>query len=504
MPTPTLQDLLTPRNRATIEAILMAALQEAPIEGMPGVSFPVTDWLPGSFERTTLKMIATGYVDREDVVAMITAGGFLDLAAQVTDADGNLVEGWMELLAAQNFNITRGEATCTKQMLVLTCTAGPGPYTRAAGEIIAYAPATGNKYFNVAAVTIPDGGSVALVFQAETAGLGYNDSAGSILGLVTPMPGVSVNNPTTVAGVPTSFLTGTGTIEVISITITTSPRTVHLYCTASGRLDDSSAKFTCTVYQGTQVTTTGPFVASSTFAQGDLTIGLTDGASGTQSFNVGDDWIVGVPGTPLLQAGADKEPLDLLAKECRARWPSLASLPTVGRFEGWVLACSKANGLGISKTKPTPSIDVAGIENVYIAGSTATATPEQVATVQAYIDDRVSQIEGAAVIAAQAYPVVLGGTVKCRRGTTSAVKAKADLAWAQYLAAMPIGGSEPEGKVLLAELEQALMDAGAYNVSGLTLGGVAEDVVLAAYECATIADDPDGTPSLALDWLEVS
>jgi hypothetical protein len=504
MTAPTLSDLLTPRTRATIEAILMAALQEAPIEGMPGVSFPVTDWLPGSFERTMLKMIATGYVDREDVVAMVTAGGFLDLAAQITDADGNLIEGWMELLAAQNYNNPRGEATYTKQMLLLTCTAGPGPYTRAAGEIVAYAPATGNKYTNVASVTIPDGGSVTAVFQAESPGLGYNDSAGSILGLVTPMPGVSVSNPTTAHGLPASFLTGTGTIEVSSTTVTTIPRTVKLHFTTSGRIDDSSAKFTLTLYQGTAVTTSGPFTASGSFSEGDLTVALTDGADGTQSFNAGDDWIVGVPGTPLLQAGAEKEPLDLLAKGCRNQWRSLSDIPTAGRLDALVMACSKANGLGISKTKTSPSLDVAGLENIYIAGSTATATPEQVAIIQAYVSVRVDEIEWAVVIAAQAHSVALGGTVKCRRGKTAAVQAKADLAWAQYIASMPIGGSEPEGRVLLAELEQALMDAGAYNVSGLTLGGSADDIVLAAHECATLADDPDGTPSLALTWLEVS
>jgi uncharacterized phage protein gp47/JayE len=190
----------------------------------------------------------------------------------------------------------------------------------------------------------------------------------------------------------------------------------------------------------------------------------------------------------------------MLAQECRNRWPSLSDIPTVGRFEGWVLACSKSAGLGIVKVKPSPSLDVAGVENIYIAGSTATATPEQVATVQAYINARVSQIEGGVVIAAQAHPVTLGGSVKCRRGTTAAVKAKADAAWSKYIAAIPIGGTEPEGKVLLVKLEQALMDSGAYNVAGLTLGGSAADVVLAAYECATVSS----APSLALTWLEVS
>ena len=39
----TLADLLQTRSRTDLEAMLMAVLQTAPIDGMPGVQFPVTD-----------------------------------------------------------------------------------------------------------------------------------------------------------------------------------------------------------------------------------------------------------------------------------------------------------------------------------------------------------------------------------------------------------------------------------------------------------------------------
>lgn len=500
----TLTDLLQPRSRATLESILMAVLQSAPIEGMPGVSFPVTDWVPGSFERTHMKMIATGLLDREDVVQMVTAGGFLDLASSLVDADGNPIEGWMELLAAQTYRLERTAAGYTRQLLTLTCTAGPGPYTRAAGEIVAYSPATGNRYRNVAEVTIPDDASVTAVFEAESPGLGYNDSANSIVGLITPMPGVSVANTATPAGIPASYLTGSGSIAVTSTTITPTLRTIKLAFTTSGRSDDQTAQFTCTVYQGATVTTTGPHVAGATFAQGDVTITLTDGAAGTQSWNAGDEWIVGVPGTPLLQAGTEKESLPALAQRCRDRWPALGEIPTGDRFAGWARECEATQHLGVTKVKTRPSTTVAGSEDVFVAGPTATATPAQVAAVQAYIDARTGVIDVGNVVAASAHPITLGGSVKCRRGTTGAVKAAADLAWAQHIASIDIGGDDPEGLVRLLDLENVLHDAGAYNVSGLTLGGSPEDVSLARYECATIADDPLGTPSLALTWLEVA
>ena len=502
MTTPTLQDLLTPLDQPTIEQMLLAALQAAPIVGGAENSFPVTDWAPGGVERTIIKMVATGLVSRENIIPMLTAGGFLTLASQITDANGKLVDGWLELLAAQNYNNPRGAATFTQQRLVLTCTTGPGPYSRADSEIVAYSPSTGNRYRNVGSVTIPDGGSVTATFQAESPGLGYNDASGTIIALVTPMPGVTVTNPVTVAGVPTSTLTGTGTIAVTSTTITPHPRSVKLTFTTGGRIDDSSAQATVTVYEGTAVSVSAAYVVTGTCILDDLTLTLTDGPGGTQSFNTGDTWLVGIPGTPLLQAGADKESLAALAQGCSNQWPALADIPTVGKFQAWVFACAKAQGLGITKCKTTPSTTVAGVENVYIAGSTATATPDQVTAVQSYIDQRVNQIEGADVIAATAHPIVLGGTVQCRRGTTAATKAAADLAWAAYIAGAPIGGEPPDDLIEIARLEQILMDAGAHNTSGLTFGGAAADLVLSAYECATVADPP--STSAGLHWQEVA
>lgn len=500
----TLTELLSPRTRTTLESMLIAVLQETTIEGQPGVSFPVTDWQPGGFERTHMKMIATGLLDREDTIKMLTAGGFLELAATLVDSDGNPIEGWMELLAAQWYARTRNDATYTRQLLTLTCTEGPGPYTRGAGEIIAMSPVTGNRYTNEEEVTIPDGGSVTAAFKAEGPGSGVIDATGTIVTLVTPgLPGVTVTNAQTVAGQPASFLTGSGSLAVSSSAITTTPRTIELTFTAAGRADDSSAAFTCTVYQGSNVTTTGPHTAAATFTQGDLEITITDGPAGTQSFNVGDKWIVSVPGTPLLQAGSDKEMLSALAQRCRDRWAEQSVTPTAHRFAGMVRDCEATSHIGVTKVTTRPSDTVAGIEEVYIAGPTATATPTQVATVQSYINVRVGQVDGANVIAATALPIVLGGTVKCRRGTLAAVQDAADTAWAAYIASLDIGGEKPDGLVKLLALENVIHDAGAYNASSLTLNGSAADVVLTALQCATV-DEDDGLPSTGLTWLEVA
>ena len=502
MAAPTLQDLLTPRDQPTIAATLLASLQAAPIVGGTVNSFPVTDWAPGGFERTMINMIATGLVSEENIIPMLTAGGFLDFAATITDGNGNLIEGWLELLAAQNFDIPRADATFAQQMLALTCTTGPGPYTRNPGEIVAKSPSTGNAYANVNAVTVPDGGSVSALFQAQTAGAIVQDAANSIIVLVTPMPGVSVNNPVTVAGTPVSALTGTGTIAVYPTIITPNPRMIQITFTTAGRVSDHSASFTCTVYQGNAVTTTGPFVLNATFYQGDEELVFTDGPTGTTSFNLGDSWTVGVPGTPQVQTGTAKESLAMLNQECHDRWPSLSAIPTAGRIEGLVFACSKASSLGITKVISSPSTTVAGVQNVYIASDTATATTAQVVATQAYLDARNSLISTCDAAAAVATAITPSGIVQCHRGTTAAVQKAANAAWTAYIATMPIGGTAPDSLVEVAELETVLMNAGAHNTNSLGFVGssVGQDIVLAANAVATIG----ALPYPALTWQEVA
>ena len=100
----TLTELLSPRNRATLEAMLMAVLQGATIEGQPGTSFPVTDWIPGSLERTNLKMVVTGLlapsalirlncdIVLQEVNGPQTGKGFLARLKRKTARLGSLVQ----------------------------------------------------------------------------------------------------------------------------------------------------------------------------------------------------------------------------------------------------------------------------------------------------------------------------------------------------------------------------------------------------------------------------
>ena len=494
----TLAQLLQARDRNTITAMLLATMQTPPA----GAPLPVTDWYPGSIDDTLVKMMATGLLDRESLIPFLAGANFLDYASTMVDADGNPIEGWMELLAWNGYGKNRIPATFTQQRLTLTCTSGPGPYTRAAGTMIAYAPATGNRYINVASVTIPDGGSVVAVFQAESPGLGYNDQIGSIVALTTPLPGVSVTNLPASAGAPVSNITGSGSIAVTSTNITTNPRAITVRCVTTGRIGDGSALFTVTVNQGTTATTTGSIAPTDTYVTGgDVTLSFTDGPSSTNSFFSGDFWTVGVPGTSFLQVGADKESLAQLALRCRDVFPSQSPIATPGRYAAWAREANAAAvpPLGITKIWTQPSDLVAGEEDIYLAGPTSTATSDQIAAVQAYIDQRISDIETASVQSAAGIAVTPNGFVFCHRGTTVAVQKKADAAWSAYIAGLPIGGEQPGGIVKLAALEDIIMNAGAFDTSELTLNGYAQNLQLSRIQCATL-----GTmPSAGLGWNEV-
>ena len=489
-----LSDLLVPRDRDTIEAILLSTLQ--------GEKFPVTDWYVGGVARTILKMFATGLLDRETLIGYIAAGGYLDLAASLTDPNGTPIEDWLEMLAQEQYDITRAPATFTQKHITLTCTAGPGPYTRTAGQLKAVSQA-GNYYRNVDSVTIPNGSSVVATFQAETPGAAVTDATGTIDELTTPLPGVSIIDKQASFSTPVAFVNGTGSITPSSASNPPSPaRTLKLAITQTGRSDDSSAQFTITIYEagaGT-VQTVGPFAMGATIGQGDILLTFTDGAAATNSFITGDLWYVSTPGEPTIQNGADQESAAVLAQRCRDRWPALSLIPTESRYASWVRTASVEQALGINRVDTSPSTTVAGFVNVYVADQTGTATSETVTALQEYLDVRASDIERAVVASAAGLGVTVTGTVTVRRGKMAAVQAAASTAWNAYLATVLIGGEPPTGTVRIGKLWQVLMDSGAYDATSLEINGAATDLALAADQVPTVS--AGGTANLT--WAEVS
>jgi hypothetical protein len=178
MPTPQQQlaQLLQPATADQIYAVILAALQKA--------GLPTSDWQTGAGEKTLVQAFATSLQNFAAVLLpKIAAGGLIDLAQGA----------WLTLLAQEMYNLQRNPATNTIRTMLLSCAAGSGPYTIAAGDLWAVGPG-GNKYNNIT------GG---IVQQPGFSGVTHTGpGTGTVTPGGTPNGGVAVKITITTSGGP--------------------------------------------------------------------------------------------------------------------------------------------------------------------------------------------------------------------------------------------------------------------------------------------------------------
>jgi phage-related baseplate assembly protein len=146
--------------------------------------FPATSWQSGAVPRTLLELSADRGSKLSELVAAIAKGGFLDRA------EGD----WLTLLAKSVFDETRLAAVKTRGKVVLTCAPAAGPYTISIGQLVA-SDASGKRFANIDGGTLAAGGTLTLTFEAETGGGAWNIAALTLTILLTPLAGVTINNP---------------------------------------------------------------------------------------------------------------------------------------------------------------------------------------------------------------------------------------------------------------------------------------------------------------------
>lgn len=195
MPTDLLADLLMQRTETQVLASLLAKIQALQTE--EGIAFAPTDFEPGALAHTLLRLEAFALADLYAIVPDLTRGGFLDTA------EGAL----LDLIAANQYALTRREASFTRDKVVLTCAAGFGPYVVQANQIwVGVAARTGQRYLATDLINpssadtgngwqLAPGTPISLEIRAEHPGATYNVSIGAINVLHTPLPGVTVTNP---------------------------------------------------------------------------------------------------------------------------------------------------------------------------------------------------------------------------------------------------------------------------------------------------------------------
>lgn len=435
------------------------------LSGLTAAGFPVSDWAP-----TSAGGIENGIIDA-------VAGTLANLGAQkLADAisSGFLDFGrgaWLAFWAKQFYLVEKNAATSTIQAITIKCAPDAGPYTVAVGDLIVIAAgsATGaNRYRNIEGGVIPSGAGVLRSipeviwqFQAENPGSAYSDPPDTILTLVTSLAGVLIRNSRILTPSPAALVTGgggRGQVIPYQSTPGTPPRQdrFRIRITKSGQVTGAAiAQFVFSTDDG--ATWSSPqSVASLLDLPGGCSVSFLESVVTGNSFLEGDVYFWG--NVAILQQGSDEESDARLAGRCRARWLTLSDVPSSGTVELW----AKLAAPEVARVRVVSDPNAANRALVYIASSAGPAAPATVVAVQAFISARLDPNEAANVLSVSTRAIPVAGGVSVPRLALAAVQTKAQALWSAYLAGIETGGT-----ARLAELEQAVIDAGAVDYSGL-------------------------------------
>lgn len=483
-----LASLLLPLTKEQIRQRILSGLQLA--------GLPTSDWAPtaqGGIENGVIDMADRTIVDLVAAkLAAGIAGGFLDFAKG----------DWLTFWAWFFFGLERNLASSTIQAITLKCAPSAGPYTVEPGDLLVIGTGTidgANRYRNIEGGTVlPGAGSfvgpaaMVLQFQAENPGSAYDDVPGSVQTLVTSLPGVTAINERVFTPNPAAIVSGGGSRGQIFFSQTTpgvppSQDRFRIQIVASGQGQTSPLmQFRFSTDDGRTwsfpATTVGFYDIP-----GGCRVTFQDSPLTSPSFVAGDVFFSG--NTSILQQGSDAESDERLIARCRARFLTLSDVPSSGTVALWARLADPT----VARVRVLADLTVANRMLVYVGGSSGRAAPATVVAVQAYITARLDPSEAANVLSVDTRAVAPTGSVTVPRLQLAAIQTRAEQLWTDYLASVDIGGT-----VRLAELEQAVMDAGATDYTGLALTGGGPNIVLGNNE---VAVPPDGSTLVnALSW----
>lgn len=471
--TTTLASLLTTQTPNDIFNILLGTYQAN--------GFPTQSWQVGGVERTRLMAMATAIADVSgNYIPNITAGGFLDYAATTS---------WMPLLAQQMYELEQNLAVFTQGTVTLTSAAGVGSQTYQPGQLIAVFAATGNRYMNTAAVTVAAGpGSVTGTFQAEFAGASYNDPSNSgALTLSTPIPGVTLTNPASTYSAVSQVGSGTGTL-----TLAGSPVAPHLTVV---RIDSTGASGVASwsySIDGGGFVSAGAAASAVNIGGTGINVTLVNGASGT-SFVQNDTYTFNNPGSWITQQGSDIETGTSLAQRCRARWSSLSNI-AVSNFYYLLATSTPTVGSQVTQCVVVPDANINNKINVVVAGPAGPLPAGTISAIQSYINPRAGQGDFPTVVSPSTQAITIVGTVTASASQLATAQNLIATALNTYVAMVGINGT-----VRLASVIELIMQvAGVIDVSGVTINGVAANLVLGGVGSYVMPAYP---PTLTLSYI---
>jgi uncharacterized phage protein gp47/JayE len=459
MPAPfSLTDLLAPPSPDQIRAKFLAFLGADPNPGLgPNYAhgFPVADWIgnPNGMEMAFANLVRSGIYDH---IAVKQAGqissGWLAKAKTL----------WLTYHAFKFYGIARNPATKTTFNLQLTSTASSPPYTWQVGDVVV-AGASGLRYISTTGGTLQPGGTLLVSFAAEAPSALYNDSLANLT-LVTAFAGVTASSAVGDFTTPLQNGAGTGRITVTRLTPGVAPF-AGLYVFRIDSAGDPGVATFSLAFNGGVFIPQGVLLSagSASLGYGILVSGVV-GSGTPNSFLVGDTYTVISPGGTAYVQGSDEESDRSLIVRCQARWPSLSYNPTQDVFRLWAkLAYPAANRVSV-RAHP----QAAGQVQIEVAAVNGGVDAQSAAAIAAYIAPKLGDVLSSVTVgSAVNFTVPTAGTITVSGPARTSVQQAAQNAWAAYLGTVDIGGV-----VILADLEQVIMDAGAIDVQGLMLNGV--------------------------------
>ena len=182
----TFASLRTPQSVADNKLALLNALA--------ALGFPALSWETGSVPSGLVEVQASALTDFQEAEKLISEGGLNSFA------EGEALTE----LANEVYDNQRQQGLVTIGYITLTDTANAGPYVFTATSVSFSIGLGSSIIFNGVAdavtgasqITVPKGGSVDIIIQAQSVGSAYNVGVGTITAFVRGVkPGVSVTNP---------------------------------------------------------------------------------------------------------------------------------------------------------------------------------------------------------------------------------------------------------------------------------------------------------------------
>jgi len=306
MTTISLASLLTVETESDYQTRILTKLQNS--------GFPITDWQDGGVAKTLVATESSANGSFSMNQTLIARGGYLSTAPQAGD-------GWLTLLAEEQYQNARYEATRAVGRVSVYCDPASGPYTITAG-LLRFADADGHRYTNTTTGTLSSGASMDLLVQAESPGMAWNIANATLTTLETGLAGVSTAKGTGVIKSNTSApdVSYTGTFEAVNQSalqikiISGGARgTATFQYSSNGGLSWSATETTAATYAVPASSSLVVSFASGTYVADDVYYWFDN----CSSFNPGPG------GSWITVSGADEESNERLQRRCQTRWATL-------------------------------------------------------------------------------------------------------------------------------------------------------------------------------------